>query len=77
MQSRPAIRFLLSALVGAGLIPLQARAGDNGTAAIVGTWTAEAQGRAQGVCINTLSQERSTAGMNTVVVHEMQLAGKR
>ena len=33
--------------------------------------------RAQGVLIHTLSRERSTAGTNAVVVHEMQLVGKR
>jgi len=33
--------------------------------------------RAQGACIYTLSQECSTAGTNTVVVHEIQLAGKQ
>jgi hypothetical protein len=44
MKPQPVFLTLLLALLCAMLIPVRAGAGDTGTAALVGTWTAEAQG---------------------------------
>lgn len=60
MQSKPALIFLLSAMVRAVLIPLRAGAGDSGVTVIVGAWTAEAldvRGRAAAADVQTVTLE--------------------
>jgi hypothetical protein len=68
MQSKPVILFLLLTLLGAVLTPLRVGAGETGTATIVGTWTAEAQGvhvrvvlGADGTFARTMSDASGTA----------------
>jgi hypothetical protein len=68
MKSKPVFLFLLLALLCAVLIPLRAGAGETGTATLVGTWTAEAQGvrvrvvfGADGTFARTMTDSSGTA----------------